>query len=133
MKTTKIIFFDDVCILCNRFVRIVLKNDKNKTIQFSPLQSDFSARTLKMNHIDSSKMNTVAYIHNDKIYFKSLAVLKIITSLKGLWKLSYILYIIPRFLADMIYDYIANKRYFIFGKMKSCMIPPKEMQDRFID
>ena len=35
----KIILYDGVCILCNKWVNFIIKHDKNKTFKFSPLQS----------------------------------------------------------------------------------------------
>ena len=41
--------------------------------------------------------------------------------------------IIPRFIRDGVYDFIAKNRYKWFGKKDQCMIPSPELKSRFID
>ena len=40
--------------------------------------------------------------------------------------------IIPRPIRDAIYVFVANNRYKWFGKQDTCMIPTKELKDRFL-
>jgi predicted DCC family thiol-disulfide oxidoreductase YuxK len=40
--------------------------------------------------------------------------------------------IIPKKLRDVIYRIIAQNRYRLFGKQKSCRIPTPELKDRFL-
>ncbi|MCF6244284.1 MAG: DCC1-like thiol-disulfide oxidoreductase family protein, partial [Sulfurovum sp.] len=65
-------------------------------------------------------------------YYKSTAILKIVRSLGGVGILANILYVIPRFIRDFIYDVIAKYRYEIFGKMDACRMPNKGEEELFL-
>jgi predicted DCC family thiol-disulfide oxidoreductase YuxK len=58
--------------------------------------------------------------------------LNISRHLGGLWPLLYSLIIIPNFITDAVYDFIARNRYRWFGKKESCMIPTPELQSKFL-
>ena len=62
----------------------------------------------------------------------SEAILKIAKQLSGLYKLSYAFIIIPLFIRDTIYDFIAKNRYKWFGKKESCMIPTPDLKIKFL-
>jgi predicted DCC family thiol-disulfide oxidoreductase YuxK len=52
--------------------------------------------------------------------------------LGGIQQTAIVFWIIPRFLRDALYDFIATKRYAVFGKKESCYLPSPELEDRFI-
>ncbi len=40
--------------------------------------------------------------------------------------------IVPKFLRNWVYDYIAKNRYKWYGKKESCMIPTPELKAKFL-
>jgi predicted DCC family thiol-disulfide oxidoreductase YuxK len=42
-------------------------------------------------------------------------------------------YLIPRFIRDGLYRFIANNRYRWFGKQSQCRVPSPELKDRFLE
>jgi len=58
---------------------------------------------------------------NNEFYTKSLAAFVVLEELKN--PLRYFFYFIPRFLADIIYDFVAKRRYSWFGKKEECIFP----------
>ena len=44
-----------------------------------------------------------------------------------------LLRLLPRPLADWLYDRVAQNRYALFGRTDSCMIPPPEWRERFLE
>ena len=72
-------------------------------------------------------------IENGKFYEKSTAVLRIAKYLNGGYKGLYVFIIVPKFIRDWVYNFIAKNRYKWFGKKDHCMIPTKELQCRFIE
>lgn len=125
-----VIFFDGVCGLCNGFVDFIISIDKHNHYLFSPLQSKFAEKTLPPELIKD--LNSVICLENNKIYKKSNAVLVIMKSLGGFWKLSQFGLLIPEFLRDKIYDFVARNRYRFFGKKATCRLPTPEERSRFI-
>lgn len=125
---SKIILFDGVCNLCNGAVNFVIKRDKKNVFKFATLQSEHAEEF----GFDLTKMDSIILIDGDKNYSKSSAALHIARHLSGAYPLLYAFMILPKFIRDWVYDYIAKNRYKWFGKKESCMIPTPELQDKFL-
>jgi len=67
-----------------------------------------------------------------RVRVRSDAVVAILSELGGLWRLIAILRIIPRPVRDLVYDYVARKRFRWFGRMENCRIPTAEERERFL-
>ena len=128
-----VIFFDGVCNLCNRSVQFVIKRDRAKKFRFASLQGKTAALTLPKLNISSAEADSFILLENDKVYTRSTAALRVLRELGGLWKLFYVFIIVPPFIRDGIYNFIARKRYKWFGKREECMIPTPELKERFLD
>jgi predicted DCC family thiol-disulfide oxidoreductase YuxK len=72
------------------------------------------------------------FIENGTAYQRSTAALKVCRYLRGLWPLCYGLIIVPPFIRDAIYNFIAHNRYKWFGRKDECMIPTPELKQRFL-
>lgn len=127
-----VLLFDGVCNLCNASVQFIIRRDKNALFRFAPLQSEFGRMICENNGLNLGEIETVILLSGGKIYTKSAAGLHIVKKLDGLWPLLYFFIIIPAFLRDPVYDFIARSRYKWFGKRDSCMIPDPELRSRFI-
>lgn len=132
MQDKKIIVFDGVCILCNSFVQFILKKDKRKQFYFTTAQSDFVKEQLKTNPMKANAMDSVLYVKNGKVFTESTAALNIFSDLGGMWKLLSIFKLIPPFIRNAVYRFIAKRRYRVFGKLDTCMMPPSEWKSRFL-
>lgn len=127
----RIILFDGVCNLCNGFVRFILKHDKSNSLLFSPLQSDTGRRITGYGSITGG--DTVVYSREGGLFYKSDAVLGILTDMGGVWSVFKIFRVIPRFLRDAVYDMVARSRYRVFGRRSECMIPGPDIKNRFLE
>ena len=126
------ILFDGVCNLCNGAVNFVLQHDKKGIFRFASLQSEAGQQLLAAHNLDSKEMNSFFLIDKGKVYKKSAAALKVMNYFAWYWKELQILRIVPYFLRDAIYDFIAANRYKWFGKRNECMVPTPELQKRFL-
>lgn len=106
----KIIFFDGICITCNRFIKFVNVRDKNKSIFFSDLRSEKAILILKENNIVINSIDTIIFLNENKKFQKTDAVIEIIKSLGGFYKLIILIKIIPLNFRDYLYDLFAKKR-----------------------
>ena len=129
----KIILFDGVCNLCSSAVTFVIKRDKKDTFRFASLQSNLGSELLKKFHIDSLKTDSLILISDGKAYIKSGAALHIACGLNGGYPLLCGFLILPKFLRNKVYDFIARNRYSWFGKKESCMIPDPEVKSKFLN
>jgi predicted DCC family thiol-disulfide oxidoreductase YuxK len=132
MEKNALIFFDGVCNFCNSSVNFIIKRDNKNYFRFSPLQSEFSKNILNKNNISTVNYESIILFENEKIYLKSTAAIKIAKHLRGFWKLTFILIIIPPFIRDFFYDIISKNRYKWFGKRDMCMVPTTEIKEKFL-
>lgn len=128
-----IVFFDGVCVLCSNSVQWVLENEKDKTLSFAALQTDFTRSFLIENNIDQSNLpDSILYWDGNKLYSKSGAVLRLASYLKFPHNLLSVFRIIPPFVSNIVYDWIAKHRYKWFGKQEACFMPLPEDRKRFV-
>jgi predicted DCC family thiol-disulfide oxidoreductase YuxK len=126
-----IILFDGVCNYCNAIVNFVIKRDKKDSLLFAPLQSTAGQELRKKYHIADS-IDSFIYIENDAAHIYSTGALKVCRHLSGAWPVLYGLIIIPVFIRDGIYKWIARNRYKWFGKKESCMVPSPAVRRKFL-
>ncbi|MBN8789117.1 MAG: thiol-disulfide oxidoreductase DCC family protein [Terrimonas sp.] len=127
-----VILFDGVCNLCNNSVQFVIKKDRKKHFYFTSLQSNAGQQLLKQYHLSPDKFDSFVLIENNKAYTRSTAALRVVKRLSGTWPLLYIFIIVPPFIRNAIYDWVAKNRYKWFGKSDSCMMPTPELNARFL-
>jgi predicted DCC family thiol-disulfide oxidoreductase YuxK len=127
-----IILFDGICNLCNGAVQFIIKHDRDKKFLFASLQSETGQQLLKQFGLSLKNFNSFTLVQDDRVYTKSTGALKVARQISGGWKFLYAFIIIPAFIRDGIYSWIANNRYKWFGKKDSCMIPTPELQARFL-
>lgn len=133
-KHKKLILFDGVCNLCNTSIQYVIKHDKNNVFMFAPLQGDTGKKIIENFKIDTSKIDSIIlYSNSEKIYFKSTAALKIASKLSFPRSVLLIFLIVPAFIRNWVYDYIAFNRYKWFGKQNECMIPTEKLKAKFLN
>ncbi|RSC92969.1 thiol-disulfide oxidoreductase DCC family protein [Tenacibaculum singaporense] len=129
----KVILFDGVCNFCNDSVLKVIKYDVKNQFVFTSLQSDIGKEITQYLGIDTSKVDSIILYEPNVAYnIKSTAALKIMNDFGGIWKLTQVFLVFPEGLRNIVYDYIAKNRYKWFGKKDACMIPSKEIQDKFL-
>jgi predicted DCC family thiol-disulfide oxidoreductase YuxK len=132
MNQPPVLLFDGVCNLCNGFIQFLIRQDRKGILKFASLQSDAAAQLLQ-GHGDLKKLTSVVLVEKGQVFQKSNAVLKLLNHLSWYWQWAQVFWIVPRFIRDGIYDWIARNRYQWFGKQDTCMIPTPELTARFLD
>lgn len=132
MTHQPIILFDGVCNFCNGAVNFTIKRDKKATIKFAALQSETGGQLVQQYGFPADDMRSFLFIENGKAYNRSTAALRVCRHLKWLWPLCYGFIIVPAFIRNGIYDWIAKNRYKWFGERQECMIPTPEVKARFL-
>ncbi len=128
----RIIFFDGVCNLCNRSIQLIIRNDRHQVFYFSSLQSQFAANFFKLHQFDK-QTDSIIYWDGNQFYEQSNAALKICRHLKFPYPLLLAGWVIPAFIRNALYAYIARNRYKWYGKQESCMVPSADLRSRFLD
>ncbi len=131
-----VILFDGVCNLCNSSVNFVIDRDKAGYFKFGALQTPESEPYVAICGRDAADdddlLQSIVLVEEGKCYTKSTAALKIARRLDSAWPLLYGFIVVPRFIRDFVYDWIAQNRYKWFGKQDSCRLPTPELRQRFL-
>ena len=126
------ILFDGVCNLCNGFVRFVIARDPGAHFRFAALSSPAAGRVLADAGVQLPIPDTIVLVEDGVVYYRSDAPLRVARRLTFPWPLAYGLIVVPRFIRDRVYDFIAARRYRWFGRRDVCMVPTPELQQRFL-
>lgn len=149
-----VVLFDGVCNLCNGAVQFVLDHERAPVLRFAALQSE-SARALlasvgpiaelgdgsgasassdeSSRSTEASGLSTIVLVEDGRAYVQSTAALRITRHLRAPWRFLYALAIVPSFLRDAIYRWVAKHRYRWFGKTETCRVPTPELRARFLE
>ena len=125
-----IVFIDDDCIFCNYWGNFILKNDQSKSILISPANSSVYKELQKKFNLLPDPKETMILLHENDIFEKSNAVIKIAGLMKNWHSIIIIGYIIPNFIRDFLYDMIAKKRKSLMTD--SCVIDELKKKDKYI-
>jgi predicted DCC family thiol-disulfide oxidoreductase YuxK len=105
------IIYDGNCKFCSQAVRFLKSGTGESGTAFFPAESNDSDILLLQNNLPPDLTDkTVILIEDKKIYTKSAAIIKAIQNKGGWWKLGGILKIIPTFIRDAVYDFVARNR-----------------------
>lgn len=132
MPKEDVIFFDGVCNLCNGAVQFVIERDPKNRFKFAALQSDFAKNQLSNYQLEVKQGDSFVLLENGKVYEQSTAALRVARKLNGLWPLLYGFIIVPPFIRNAVYKFIARNRYKWFGKQESCWVPTPELKKKFL-
>ena len=128
-----IILFDGVCNLCNSAVQFVIKKDTRNQFLFASLQSEEGKKILRENRLSSDKLYSFILVENRKVYDRSTAALRVLKKLNGFWHFFYGFIIVPEFIRNAVYSFIARNRYKWFGRKNECIIPTPELKSKFLN
>lgn len=132
-QNKKIILFDGVCNLCDSSIQFIIKHDKKDIFRFTALQSELGQEIIQYIGVDVSKIDSIIlYEPGNAYYHKAEAALKIAKELGGIYTAISWFSVLPNFLTNSVYDYIAKNRYKWYGKKDACMIPTPELKAKFL-
>jgi predicted DCC family thiol-disulfide oxidoreductase YuxK len=125
-----IVFFDGECGLCARSVRWLLDHDPRGVLTFAPLQGD-TARTLGVSPPGDRSSWFLILADEKGMHSRSSAVLRAVSRLGGGWVMARLLLLIPVFIRDGVYDWVARHREALGGEA-ACALPAPEEVSRFL-
>jgi predicted DCC family thiol-disulfide oxidoreductase YuxK len=130
MENQKLIFFDGICGLCNRWVTLMLRQDREARLRFAPLQGPTAAAALRL--LPKPWPDALIGLEGDRLYLKSEAVLWAFSQLPAPWSWMRVLGLFPLRLRNFAYDFMAQRRYRFFGRFESCPLPEPSWKERFL-
>ncbi len=126
------ILYDGDCGLCDHLVQFVLPRDPRGYFQFAALQSEFARAQLGAAGLPPDDLDTMVLIESGKVHMRSTAALRVVRKLKWPWPIFYPFVIVPRFVRDAVYRFIARNRHRWFARPRACGVPKPGWRERFI-
>lgn len=126
------VFFDDICVLCSRSVQLIHRYDRRGRFNFASLESEAFSNIAHLVPDGATAPDSVILYMKGKVYLRSAAALHIASRLRFPASLLAAGWIIPPFLRNAVYDWIARNRYRWFGKRESCFIPEGALKKRVL-
>jgi predicted DCC family thiol-disulfide oxidoreductase YuxK len=131
-----IVFFDGVCVLCNRSVTFLVRRDRAARLRFAQLQGELASKLLPPGAINLGPEGWIVLLEPDgRVSTRSRAVLRILGYLPWPWRLAAALERIPgaTTLLDFLYRPIVRNRYRWFGRYRECAIPDPALRARLAE
>lgn len=130
---TAIIVFDGVCVLCNGWVRFLLRHDRKQRYRFAAMQSARGRELLLQHGLDPDNPASFLLIDREGAWADTQAIGRVLSGLGGPWRiLSLVLTLTPRPVRDWAYRLTARNRYQWFGRRELCLIPGPAHSERFL-
>lgn len=127
-----VIVFDGVCVLCNGWVRFLLRHDRRGRYRFAAMQGE-SGRALLLAHgLDADDPVSFLLIENGAAWTDTDAIVRVLSGLGGFWRIAALLRVLPRAVRNRQYRWLARNRYRIFGRYEQCVIPAPDQAARFL-
>jgi predicted DCC family thiol-disulfide oxidoreductase YuxK len=127
-----VILFDGECNLCDGTVQFIIRHDRRKQFQFAALQSKAGQRLAPDDTGAEGELKSIVLVEDGILHRESTAALRIARRMNFPWPLLYGFIILPPFIRNAVYKFIAHNRYKWFGKKDSCLIPTGDLRARFL-
>ncbi len=125
------VLYDGECGFCNKSVQYILKYEKDQTIFFSALQSNYTKTYFSQNKWELPDLSTFVFVEDGKLYTKSTAAFRLTKHLKFPYNLLGVFQLLPEWITDKAYDFIAKNRKKVFKSF--CVLPSSHQKMRFLN
>lgn len=127
-----IIVFDGACVLCNGWVRFLLRHDRSGRYRFAAMQSAPGRALLAAHGLDPNDPSSLLLVEGGRAYADTDAIRRVLAGLGGAWRIAQLIVLIPRALRDPLYRHVARNRYRWFGRRDACPLPSAGERERFL-
>jgi predicted DCC family thiol-disulfide oxidoreductase YuxK len=128
-----IVVFDAQCLLCEGWVRFLLRHDKQQRLRFASIQGQQGAALLQRAGLQVEGLQTLLLVDGDRSWQHTAAILRILHELGGFWRLAWVAWLVPAPIRDALYRWLARNRYRWFGRSETCLLPSADAAWRFLD
>ena len=137
-----VIVFDGVCVLCNGWVRFLLRHDRRERYRFAAMQGDSGRALLVANGLDPDDPVSFLLVEYDlidrdaraspRVSTDTDAMRRVLMGLGGVWRIAAVTALLPRRVRDPLYRLVARNRYRWFGRHDACPVPDPAQARRFL-
>jgi predicted DCC family thiol-disulfide oxidoreductase YuxK len=134
MKSARwVVVFDAQCLLCNAWVRFLLRHDTQAIFSFASIQGRTGQALLQQAGLPLEGLQTLLLVNGPQHWQNTSAIFRILHALGWPWRAAWVLWCVPAVLRDAIYRTLARHRYKLFGRSDTCLVPPPNTASRFLD
>ncbi|RYG21021.1 DUF393 domain-containing protein [bacterium] len=126
-----VVFYDGDCGLCDRSVKALIRLDKGHKLRYATLQGETAARLMGEPQGPAEGW-AIKLLDVEGLHDGSTAALRAAAHAGGIGKIGAALLIVPKFIRDVVYRWVARNRYRWFGKTDACMLPSATLRQRFL-
>jgi len=127
-----IVLFDGQCAFCDRAVKWIIAHDRHARLRFAARQSATGQRLLAAHGLPPEGVGSMILIDSGRVSTHSTGVLRIAGKLGFPWKLASMFLLIPRFIRDAGYNFIARRRQRL-SRGAACALPTPAERARILD
>jgi len=136
-RSPHVYLYDGVCGLCNRGVRFLLDHDRRGRFRFAALQSDVARALLARHGRSTGNLDTIWLVRDagtpsEALLSRSRAVLFACREVGFPWRALALAAVIPTPLLDAVYDFVARRRYRLFGRHAHSVLAAPGHEARFL-
>jgi predicted DCC family thiol-disulfide oxidoreductase YuxK len=128
-----IVVFDAQCLLCDGWVRFLLRHDKHQRLRFASIQGAQGLALLQRAGLQVEGLQTLLLVDGERSWQHTAAILRVLHALGGFWRLAWLGWLVPAPIRDALYRWLARNRYRWFGRSETCLLPPADAAWRFPD
>lgn len=99
----------------------------------SPRSRARAARPCSRAGLQVDGLQTLLLVDGDRIWQQTAAILRVLHALGWPWRLAWAAWVVPAPLRDALYRVLARHRYRWFGRSETCLMPPADHAQRFLD
>jgi predicted DCC family thiol-disulfide oxidoreductase YuxK len=133
LRGKAVLLFDGVCVMCNRTVRVLLRNEPSGRLMFTPIEGELGRALLARHPEIAAKLGSGresdgsvvllldALTGEERALTRSDAGIAVMRMLRAPWPLAGgLLRLVPRVVRDFGYRMVARLRYRVFGRLARC-------------
>ncbi len=127
-----IVVMDAECGLCAKGARWIARNDSQDEFRIVPVQSPLGQALLIHFGLDPDDPVSWLYLKAGRCYTSLDAIIRVGNRLGGVWRGLAVFRVMPRWLQDGLYGFVARKRYRIGGRVEMCSLKDPEIERRMM-
>jgi predicted DCC family thiol-disulfide oxidoreductase YuxK len=133
-----LLLYDGMCGFCAASVAFILRHERQHTLRFATLQGTLGSEILRR-HPQLQGVDSMVWVdpapggREETVFVRSAAALRAARYLGGAWSLLTVGNLLPPWLRDRIYDWIARHRHSLSSAGARCFVPTPEQASRFLN
>jgi len=132
------LLYDGECGFCAASVAFILRHERQHTLRFATLQGTLGSEIVRR-HPHLQGVDSMVWVdpapggYEETVFVRSAAALRAARYLGGAWSLLTVGSLLPAWLLDRIYDWIARHRHSLSASGAQCFVPTPEQASRFLN